>query len=138
MGNTVLQPKELLGVLLLKTTASRNKMLRMKWSYEGECFKIIEYGHDIYHLSPTNPNAPYDIIVRRNSWPDFLYASVHKKNSLRRVYFCVPGYSCQDTPFGLARNISSDLRCDGEDARKYRVIRQQKILSPIEKMKLAK
>lgn len=46
---------------------------------EGECFKIIEYGHDIYHLSPTNPNAPYDIIVRRNSWPDFLYASVHKK-----------------------------------------------------------
>ena len=26
----------------------------------------------------------------------------------------------------------------GEDARKYRVIRQQKILSPIEKMKLAK
>lgn len=33
MGNTVLQPKELLGVLLLKTTASRNKMLRMKWSY---------------------------------------------------------------------------------------------------------
>lgn len=35
-------------------------------------------------------------------------------------------------------NISSDLRCDGEDARKYRVIRQQKILSPIEKMKLAK
>lgn len=43
MGNTVLQPKELLGVLLLKTTASRNKMLRMKWSYEGECFKIIEY-----------------------------------------------------------------------------------------------
>ena len=85
MGNTVLQPKELLGVLLLKTTASRNKMLRMKWSYEGECFKIIE-----------------------------------------------------DTPFGLARNISSDLRCDGEDARKYRVIRQQKILSPIEKMKLAK
>lgn len=79
MGNTVLQPKELLGVLLLKTTASRNKMLRMKWSYEGECFKIIEYGHDIYHLSPTNPNAPYDIIVRRNSWPDFLYASVYKK-----------------------------------------------------------
>lgn len=38
MGNTVLQPKELLGVLLLKTTASRNKMLRMKWSYEGGMF----------------------------------------------------------------------------------------------------
>lgn len=130
MGNTVLQPKELLGVLLLKTTASRNKMLRMKWSYEGECFKIIEYGHDIYHLSPTNPNAPYDIIVRRNSWPDFLYASVHKK-------IAYEGYISVFRD-GLARNISSDLRCDGEDARKYRVIRQQKILSPIEKMKLAK
>lgn len=22
------------------------------------------------------------------------------------------GYSCQQTPFGMARNISSDLRCD--------------------------
>lgn len=78
MGNTVLQEKQLLGVLLLKTSKSRNKMLRFRWSYEGERFRIIDYGHFIYHLVPTTEDD-YDIMVRRNTYPDFLYIPVLHK-----------------------------------------------------------
>lgn len=34
------------------------------------------------------------------------------------------GYSCQDTPFGLARNISNGLRCDGIYKTQYETVRQ--------------
>lgn len=36
-------------------------------------------------------------------------------------------YSCQQTPFGMARNISSDLRCDGIYKKQYNILQQQVI-----------
>ncbi|MFR2242517.1 MAG: hypothetical protein ACLS67_15260 [Anaerobutyricum soehngenii] len=35
--------------------------------------------------------------------------------------------SCQQTPFGMARNISSDLRCDGIYKKQYNILQQQVI-----------
>lgn len=44
-----------------------------------ERFKIIDYGHHIYHLVSTKSKKDYDVMTRRNTRPDYLYVSVYKK-----------------------------------------------------------
>lgn len=75
MGIPDLPEKDLLGVVSCKTTKSHNKTLHFRYEAEGTVFFVHKKG-DEYIFSKTPDKTAKKAVIKRNTYPNFLYIPV--------------------------------------------------------------